>query len=122
MDMTGMEGFAEYVLDIVMASMKSELVKQFEEIEFSEPSETIVGGKYNGRSVDMLSTVPLLGEKMNAYMTAWATDSMLYMLVAYSVESELDNTLSMYSQLLSSFETADEYLARTGSASLEPAA
>ena len=122
MDMTGMEGFAEYVLDIVMASMKSELVKQFEEIEFSEPSETIVGGKYNGRSVDMLITVPLLGEKMNAYMTAWATDSMLYMLVAYSVESELDNTLSMYSQLLSSFETADEYLARTGSASLEPAA
>ena len=122
MDMSGMEAFAGYVLDIVMTSMKTELVKQFEEIEFSEASETVVGGKYNGQSIDMIITVPLLSEKMNAYMTAWATDSMLYMLVAYSVESELDGTLSMFSQLLSSFETADDYLARTGGASLEPAA
>lgn len=121
MDMTGMEAFADYAMEIVVASAKTELEEQFENIVFSETSETIVGGKYTGRSMDMLIDAAPLFEQMHAYMTTWTTGSKLYMLVAYSADSELDSTLSMFSQLLDSFETADDYLARTGEV-LQPAA
>ena len=121
-DIEGMASYSEYLIEIVMNSMESELSEQFDEAVFGEPYDTVVGGKYNGRGMDMEFTLAALDMTMKAYLTAWTTESRLYMLVAYSVPEELDDTLSIYSQLLSSYETADEYLARTDPEALDPAA
>lgn len=121
-DLEGMADFSSYMLDIVFSTMKAEMEEQFDDIVFGEITDAVIGGKYSGRTMDMLISTPLLSEKMHAYMSAWTTDSRLYLLIAYSLDSQLDDTLSMYSQMISSFETADDYLARTGAESLEPAA
>lgn len=121
-DMEGMADFSSYMLEIVFSTMKAEMEEQFDDIVFGETTDAVIGEKYSGRTMDMLISTPLLSEKMHAYMTAWTTDSRLYLLIAYTLDSELDDTLSMYSQLISSFETAEDYLARTGAESLDPAA
>lgn len=111
------------LIDMMLEMLQGQFSSEESESNFSEITDGLAGGKYAARTCSGTAEVSGITVKMD--LTAWSADSHLYIMLLLAQEDQADATYTVYRSLLDSFETAGDYLARTGAApeaALDPAA
>lgn len=79
---------------------------------FTEPEKVTIGGKYEG--VEITAAFEFMGFKIHLRITIWQIGDRLYYSAMMAQDSTVEIAQAAYLEVLNSFETASDYLARGG--------
>lgn len=110
------------ILDVAINSMLEEALAEASDADFSEISDCLVGGKYNGRITSGTLKVDGIDAAMNANFVGWFAESHLYLALTLCGAADDAETSAFLQSILNSFQTATAYAAESGEAQTAPAA